>query len=120
VWSIRPRIARLPATILKADRLVLFCDDEELAGLAAIDLAEVSAAQLALVRGGTRSWTRSGLPVVASRDEPADEERIDYLFWNHDRHAGNQDAMRAYLQWEAELPAQVAADGLTGFRILAP
>ena len=46
-------------------------------------------------------------------------QRIDYVFWNHDRHAGNQDAMRAYLQWETELPAQIAADGLSGFRLVA-
>ena len=46
-------------------------------------------------------------------------ERIDYLFWNHDRHAGNQAAMRAYLLWETELPAEITRDGLTGFRIEA-
>ena len=44
-------------------------------------------------------------------------ERIDYIFWNHDRHAGNEEAMRAYLRWETELPAEIARDGLAGFRL---
>jgi cystathionine beta-lyase len=105
--------------VLKSERLVLFAEDEALARLAAVDLAELTSAKLAIVRGGSRGWARAGLPVTASPGNPPDEERIDYLFWNHDRHAGNQNAMRAYLQWETELPAQIAADGLSGFRLAA-
>lgn len=119
VWGIRPRFDRLPAIVLKADRIALFADDAASAALASVDLAELTSAQVALVRGGTQSWAREGLPVVASPDDPPDAQRIDYLFWNHDRHAGNQDAMRAYLQWERELPPQIAADGLSGFRPVA-
>ena len=52
-------------------------------------------------------------------DDPPDSERIDYVFWNHDRHAGNEDAMRAYLQWETELPGEIARGGLAGFRLAA-
>jgi rhodanese-related sulfurtransferase len=119
VWGIRPRFDQLPAAVLKADRIVLFAEDEALAQLAAVDLAELTSAQVHLVQGGTQTWLREGLPVEASPDNPPDEQRIDYLFWNHDRHAGNEDAMRAYLQWETELPAQIAADGLSGFRLAA-
>ena len=53
------------------------------------------------------------------QDEPSDAERIDTIFWNHDRHGGNQAAMRAYLRWETELPGEVARDGLAGFRLQA-
>ena len=70
--------------------------------------------------GGTRTWASAGLSVAASPGDPPDAERIDYLFWNHDRHAGNEDAMRAYLRWETELPGQIAADGLSGFELVAP
>ena len=72
-----------------------------------------------LVSGGTQAWVRARLPVAASPEDPPDAERIDYMFWNHDRHAGNEAAMRAYLQWETELPAQIAAEGLSGFRLVA-
>jgi rhodanese-related sulfurtransferase len=119
VWRIRPRLDRLPAGVLKADRIILFADDEAAGQLAAIDFAELTSVQTALVSGGTRAWIRAGLPVVASPADPPDAERIDYVFWNHDRHAGNEDAMRAYLQWETELPAQIAAEGLSGFRLAA-
>jgi hypothetical protein len=54
---------------------------------------------------------------AAGSGNPPDAERIDYLFWNHDRHAGNRTAMQAYLRWETELPEQIAADGLAGFTL---
>jgi len=120
VWANRARLDRLPPAVLSAQQILLFADDETVARLAAIDLAELSAAPIALVRGGAGAWRRGGLPVVASPDQPADDERIDYLFWNHDRHNGNAAAMRAYLRWETELPGQIAADGLSGFRLGAP
>jgi rhodanese-related sulfurtransferase len=120
VWANRARLNRLPATVLAAPRIVLFADDETAARLAAVDLGELASARVGLVRGGTSAWHGAGLPVAASPEEPPDDERIDYLFWNHDRHNGNAAAMRAYLRWETELPAQIAADGLSGFRIAAP
>jgi rhodanese-related sulfurtransferase len=119
VWSTRPRLDRLTGGVLAAERIVLFADDEALGRLAATDLSELTTAQVALVSGGTQAWVRARLPVVASPDEPPDADRIDYIFWNHDRHAGNEAAMRAYLQWETELPAQIAAEGLSGFRLVA-
>jgi rhodanese-related sulfurtransferase len=120
VWSIRSRLERLPTAVLRADRIVLFADDESLGQLAAIDLAELTTAPIALASGGTQAWARAGLPMIASPDDPPDTERIDFVFWNHDRHAGNQDAMRAYLRWETELPEQIAVDGLSGFQLVAP
>ncbi len=120
VWSTRPRLEWLPTAVLRADRIVLFADDEWIGQLAAIDLAELATAAVALVSGGTQTWARAGLPMIASPDDPPDTARIDFVFWNHDRHAGNQDAMRAYLRWETELPEQIAADGLSGFQLVAP
>ena len=120
VWANRARLDRLPAAVLGVPQIVLFADDETAARLAAVDLGELASARVGLVRGGTSAWHRAGLPVAASPEEPPDDERIDYLFWNHDRHNGNAAAMRAYLRWETELPAQIAADGLSGFRIAAP
>jgi rhodanese-related sulfurtransferase len=120
VWSIRPRLDRLPEAVLRADRIVLFAEDEAAARLAAADIAELSVARLARVPGGAKAWARAGLPTTASPGDPPDEERIDYLFWNHDRHAGNHEAMRAYLRWETELPGEIARDGQSGFRLAAP
>ena len=66
------------------------------------------------------AWRAAGLPVVSSPDTPSDEERIDFIFWNHNRHEGTegaQQAMRNYLQWELDLPGEIEKDGLSGFRV---
>jgi rhodanese-related sulfurtransferase len=116
VWTIRPRLDRLPDRVLGAPRILIFADDPSLARLAAIDLAELSHAGIALVNGGIAAWRQARLPVTASPELPPDSECIDFIFWNHDRHDGNREAMRAYLQWELDLPGEIARDGLSGFR----
>ncbi len=117
VWAIRPRLGRLPDAVLRARRIVVSADDSAVGVLAAADLAEIAAGAVALVQGGVEGWRAAGQLFAASPDDPPDAERIDYVFWNHDRHAGNQDAMRAYLRWETELPGEIARDGLAGFNV---
>jgi rhodanese-related sulfurtransferase len=119
VWAMRPRLDRLPASVLQASRIAVFADDDAVGALAAGDLAEIARGPVALVAGGIATWRAAGRPFAASPDEPPDDERIDTIFWNHDRHAGNQEAMRAYLRWETELPGEIARDGLAGFRLQA-
>jgi len=120
VWAIRPRLDRLPESVLRARRIAVFAEDDAMGALAAVDLAEIAAGPVVIVRGGVAAWRAAARPFAASPGEPPDDDRIDYVFWNHDRHAGNQEAMRAYLRWETELPAEIARDGLTGFRLTAP
>jgi rhodanese-related sulfurtransferase len=119
VWAIRPRLDQLPRSVLRATRIAVFAEDEAQGALAAADLAEITARPVAIVEGGIAAWREAARQFAASPDEPADEERIDYVFWNHDRHGGNQAAMRAYLNWETELPSEIARDGLAGFRLAA-
>jgi rhodanese-related sulfurtransferase len=120
LWAVRPRLGRLPSATLAAGRAVLFAEDPAPARLAMIDLGEIGVSRVALLPGGTGAWRQSGLPVVQSPNDPPDAARIDHLFWNHDRHAGNRAAMEAYLRWETELPAQIAAEGRAGFKLAAP
>jgi rhodanese-related sulfurtransferase len=119
VWAIRPRLDRLPGSVLQASRIVVFAEDEAVGALAAADLAEITGRAVALMDGGIAVWRAAGRPFAASPDDPPDQDRIDTIFWNHDRHAGNRDAMRAYLRWETELPGEIARDGLAGFRLQA-
>jgi rhodanese-related sulfurtransferase len=119
VWAIRPRLDRLPASVLRANRIVVFAEDSEVGALAAADLAEIAGGAVAMVQGGISAWKAAARPFAASADDPPDSERIDYIFWNHDRHSGNEAAMRAYLRWETELPGEIARDGLAGFVIPA-
>lgn len=117
VWAIRPRLDRLPSGVLQATRIAVFAEDDAVGALAAADLAELTGRPVALVEDGIAGWRAAGRPFADSPHDPPDSERIDYVFWNHDRHDGNQDAMRAYLQWELDLPGEIGKDGQAGFRI---
>ena len=119
LWTIRPQIPALPAAVLGATAIVLFAQDVAVADLAALDLKAVSQARIVAVEGGLSAWRGAGLPVEASPAVPPDDARIDYLFWAHDRHDGNPDAMRTYLGWEEQLPAQIQAEiAGGGFRLV--
>ncbi len=65
-------------------------------------------------------WAVAGLPVAASPESPSDSDAIDYLLFVHDRHDGNLDAARRYLEWETGLLAQCTADELATFRLPVP
>ncbi|GAA4326245.1 rhodanese-related sulfurtransferase [Pigmentiphaga soli] len=121
LWANRARLDE-PVRLLRAGReLVLFSEDGRAADLAAIDLREAAPRpdeQVKVVRGGLKAWRQAGYEVQAARPDclPA-SERIDVLYWMHDRRAGNKDAMRGYLDWERGLLAQMARDG---FAFAAP
>lgn len=112
IWSIRPRLSQ---SGLNTERPVLvLAPDEGTAQLAGIDLAEAGHRGIAWVKA--QDWVDAGLPV--ERNTPLqDDERIDYLFFVHDRHDGNLDAARQYLAWETGLVAQAAPDELAVFRL---
>jgi 3-mercaptopyruvate sulfurtransferase SseA len=97
--------------------MVLLAEEPETARLAAVDLVENGFRDLALLDGGFEAWRRSGNPVEATPDFPPDSECIDYLYFVHDRHAGNREAMRQYLKWETGLMAQLDAEDRKLFRV---
>ena len=100
-WSIRPRIV---AAVADAPRtVVLVADEPGVAGLAALDLAEAGRTDVRLLAGGQEDWSAAGLPVVATPDDPADADCMDFLFFTHGRHEGNAEAARQYLAWEIGL-----------------
>jgi rhodanese-related sulfurtransferase len=114
-WSIR---SRLVADALNArEPLVLVCDDFDVARLAAADLFEARHRHVKILEGSLAAWTAAGLPAEASPDAPADPDCIDYLFFVHDRHAGNREAMKQYLAWETGLIAQLDDEDRKLFRV---
>lgn len=118
-WVNRARLDRLPGDVLRAHTIVVTAKDARLAELVAEDLREIAKGRVVTVEGGANALRTAGLSFVATPADPPDAERIDFLFWAHDRHDGNPDAMRTYLAWEEQLPAQVKTDGGGGFRIKA-
>jgi rhodanese-related sulfurtransferase len=117
VWANRSRLGPVASALAARNEAVLFSADGGAAHLAALDLSELSGRPCFVVRGGMAAWTKDGHPVVASPDQPPDADRVDFLFWIHDRHSGNIASMHEYLAWEMELPELVAADGSAGFRL---
>jgi rhodanese-related sulfurtransferase len=114
-WSIRPRIAEAARNLRGI--VVLTADDPDIVRLAAIDLGEAGIKDLRVLGGGLSAWTKLGYPTQASPGVPPDAECIDYLFFVHDRHAGNREAMKQYLAWETGLIARLDAEEKALFKV---
>ena len=118
-WQTRSRIGSDKNVSSSVEFIVAFGSDEALAHLAAIDLAETfPKAKIAVVRGGIDAWRDAHLPLEASQNALREEERIDYLFWAHDRHDGNLAAIAQYLGWEEQLPHQIGDPSQSGYHLL--
>lgn len=115
-WANRARLMCLPENVRTAQRILVVGADATAAILLAHDLAELTGADVRAMPGDASAWSAAGFRVVSS-PEPADADRIDFLFWYHARHQGAFADMRSYLQWELDLPKRIEADGLAGFRL---
>lgn len=117
-WSIRTRIARDAKGVRTP--LVLLAENTDVARLAATELLDAGVTDIRILDGGVGAWSKAGNPTASSSEIPADRECIDYLFFVHDRHAGNREAMKQYLAWETGLMAQLAAQDRSAFKVGAP
>ena len=106
-WSTRPRLPSLDLS--GATEVLLAARERIVAHAAALDIAEHFGLPCAWLGGGPQDWREAGLEVVETPDNPPDAERIDYLFFVHDRHDGNLAAAQEYLDWELGLVAQLDA-----------
>jgi hypothetical protein len=94
-------------------------DDAGTAALAAMDLLAAGAKDVRIVDATPEQCTAAGLKLVATPNEPIDAERIDFLFFVHDRHEGNKEAARGYLAWETGLIQQLHDSERSSFRLPA-
>jgi rhodanese-related sulfurtransferase len=103
-WAIRPELAAALDGLRKQEflRSFLVADNENIAGLAAVDLREMGVEDIRIVDGGLPSWKAAGLATEAGNSKAA-SHGIDFLAFVHDRHEGNLDAARRYLTWETGL-----------------
>ena len=116
-WSTRVRV--VADARKEGHSVVLVSGDADVARLAAVDLIEAGITDTKLLEGGLAAWTRAGYSTESSPGTPTDAECIDYLFFVHDRHAGNREAMRQYLAWETGLIAQLDEQDRASFKIAA-
>jgi len=114
-WSTR---ARLVEDTRNSKRpIVLVAEDSDVARVAAIDLLEAGVRDVKLLVGGLAAWTRAGYATGSSPADPPDAECVDYLFFVHDRHAGNREAIKQYLAWETGLVARLDDAERASFRV---
>ena len=117
IWAVRPRLPAAIKALPTNCKVILYSEHETRARIAVIDARAATDAPVLVLKGGREAWTAAGLPTEASPGTPKDADCVDFLFWVHDRHHGNQDSMRGYLAWEEQLPAQIEADGDARFEI---
>lgn len=117
-WVNRAKLGHLQITTDAP--ILVFADNPSLAYGVAWELNLRSAQQVYVVSGHHDDWQAAGWHIDRSPASLDDADRIDFLFWLHDRHSGNLHASREYLAWEGGLPDAVDADGLHGFRRLVP
>ena len=116
-WSIRSRIVKDAGN---TKNVVLITRDTDVAQAAAIDLREAGITNVKLLEGGLATWTNAGYTLEASPGTPVDADCIDYLFFVHDRHLGNREAMKQYLAWETGLIKQLDDQDKASFKVGAP
>ncbi len=117
VWAIRSRLDRVAPVLRAARRMVLTSPDGTLARLAIEEARGLGAADVAALAGGTGAWSASGRALLADRTDPPDEACVDFNLRPYDRNSGIEAAMRAYLDWEIDLPRAIARDGSVRFGV---
>jgi rhodanese-related sulfurtransferase len=113
VWATRARLS----SIQGLRKVVLLADDPVQAAYTTEDLRSSGVEVLGLVEGGLHAWQAAGLPIESSPNLPSEQDCIDFLFFVHDRHDGNLESARRYLEWETGLIAQLDEQERASFRL---
>jgi rhodanese-related sulfurtransferase len=113
LWAIRPRLLNLIHGDQKS--VVLISDDPALTYGALLEL-EGHHVNAQIYQLDSTRFPKE-LDTLSSETQPPDADCIDFLFFVHDRHDGNKDAARRYLEWETGLIAQLDQDEMSLFSI---
>jgi rhodanese-related sulfurtransferase len=108
IWACRPRLTSHP---------MLHSGQSIQAALIADECKAQGLSVRGLIDGGLKAWQQAGLETASSPEVPADADCIDFLFFVHDRHDGNLESARRYLEWETGLIAQLDAQEQASFRL---
>lgn len=107
--ALRPRLGVLG--LPQGSQVALIGADDEVAALAAADLAGSGCRVLGLNCDGAEAWRAAGLTVAAGPGDPTEDD-IDEVQFCAGRHRGVPRDARAYLAWETGLLDRLAAAGL--------
>lgn len=106
VWAIRPSlVSAVPKD--KTAAVLLIGEQQDKLQLLAHDLEQAGHTSVYLACMDHDSMTHCGLALSTDDNALPDEACIDFLFFVHDRHQGNKEAARKYLEWETNLTSQI-------------
>ncbi|KAL1903027.1 hypothetical protein Sste5346_000940 [Sporothrix stenoceras] len=115
-----PELARDLASIEGDDLLVLTSPDGVIAQANVEDARKAGAHRtVQYLVGGTAAWTKASLPLESGADNarwlssPIDVYKRPYEGTGNDR-----EAMEGYIEWEHQLVAQLANDGVANFHVV--
>ena len=109
----------LPALLAAAPagaHIVLLSPDGRLASVSIAELKSDESYTVLALTGGTRAWQAAGGEMETSRRTRQTDEGKDVWYKPYERSEGIDAAMRAYLEWETGLVAQIERDGCASFR----
>lgn len=113
-WVNRSSLPQRLAQLSSAQSVAVVADSAALAELVAIPLRDAGFE----VSGWLPfSAQQTSLEVLRSKDLPPHHERIDYLYFVHDRHMGNLEAAKQYLAWELGLLEQLDAEERSTYQL---
>lgn len=102
IWVVRPTLLR-EAESDKHRTILLLGQSLSKLALLAKDLKQKGFSNVYAAIVDTEYLLQSNLPLRPGGGVLSDERCIDYLFFVHDRHDGNKEAARKYLEWETNL-----------------
>ena len=87
------------------------------AAYAADDLRRSGVEVIGQINGGMEAWGKASYALESSPSNPPDVDCIDFLFFVHDRHDGNLESARRYLEWETGLIGMLDEDEHASFNL---
>jgi len=114
-FVIRSLLSESVSNLPTAARYVVTCTDATLSPFVAPELAEKVTGEVYVLEGGNRAWTAAGHPLEAGETRLASPP-IDRYRRPYEGTDVPDSAMRAYLDWEFGLVAQLERDGTHHFR----
>ena len=115
LWAIRPHLQKILSHSQKS--ILIISDDPALTCGALLELdGHDLQIQVYELEG---SQFPKELNTIGSESTPPDSDCIDFLFFVHDRHDGNKDAARRYLEWETGLIAHLDQQEINMYSIQA-
>lgn len=116
-WALRADLAQVLAKLPAAERYVLTCGSSLLARFAVAQVQALTGKPVFVLRDGTASWLKAGLP-TESGDHRLASPRIDRYQRPYEGTDAPREAMQAYLDWEFGLVEQLGRDGTHGFHVI--